>query len=238
MRLPVFCSTLLLSTSLLAQPLPPVAAERGRVFEGRAGPHRSVLRPRDRSQSRARCGGGHRARRQARLLQGARLSRQGGRHADAARRHFPAGLDDQDHGQRRRPDAERGRSPAAQSRLDRVPAFVREDERRRRLGQRRDHAATGQPDLHPRPVPPYVGITYGGRGTTAVHKLYPSGSARQRRSSPVRNSSPSSSSLPLLHPPGTVWDYSFSTDVLGLVIEKGQRQAAERLPGEKRCGTR
>ncbi len=27
-------------------------------------------------------------------------------------------------------------------------------------------------------------------------------------------------SLPLLHQPGTVWDYGFSTDVLGLVVEK------------------
>ncbi len=64
------------------------------------------------------------------------------------------------------------------------------------------------------------GIPYGGRGTTPVHKLYPSGSGAAAPQFTGEEFIAKLSSLPLLHQPGTVWDYSFSTDVLGLVIEK------------------
>jgi CubicO group peptidase (beta-lactamase class C family) len=64
------------------------------------------------------------------------------------------------------------------------------------------------------------GIPYGGRGSSAIHKLYPAGSAAV----PVQYSAEEFinklASLPLLYQPGTIWDYGFSTDVLGLVIEK------------------
>lgn len=64
------------------------------------------------------------------------------------------------------------------------------------------------------------GITYGGRGDTAVHKLYPAGSGAAATQFTGDELIAKLASLPLLHPPGTVWDYGFSTDVLGLVIEK------------------
>jgi CubicO group peptidase (beta-lactamase class C family) len=64
------------------------------------------------------------------------------------------------------------------------------------------------------------GLIYGGRGTTAVHKLYPEGSgvagARMTGDEFVKLLT----SLPLLHQPGAVWDYGFGLDVLGLVIER------------------
>ena len=63
------------------------------------------------------------------------------------------------------------------------------------------------------------GLTYGGRGSTPVHKLWPAGSG----SAVLQFTGPefleTIGKLPLLHDPGTVWDYSLSTDVLGLVIE-------------------
>ncbi len=64
------------------------------------------------------------------------------------------------------------------------------------------------------------GITYGGRGNTAVHKLYPAGSGVAAVQYTGDEMLAKLASLPLLHQPGTVWDYSFSTDVLGLVVEK------------------
>ena len=69
------------------------------------------------------------------------------------------------------------------------------------------------------------GLTYGGRGDTAVHKLYPSSSTAAAIQYSGEEFLAKLASLPLLYQPGTVWDYSFSTDVLGLVVEKvsGQR---------------
>jgi CubicO group peptidase (beta-lactamase class C family) len=64
------------------------------------------------------------------------------------------------------------------------------------------------------------GITYGGRGNTPVHKLYPGGSSGAAVQYTGDEFIAKLGTLPLLHQPGTVWDYSFSTDVLGLVIEK------------------
>jgi CubicO group peptidase (beta-lactamase class C family) len=64
------------------------------------------------------------------------------------------------------------------------------------------------------------GLTYGGRGDTPVHKLYPSGSAPAAAQYNADEFLAKLASLPLMYQPGTVWDYSFSTDVLGLVIEK------------------
>lgn len=63
------------------------------------------------------------------------------------------------------------------------------------------------------------GLTYGGRGATAVHKLWPAGSGVAVTQFTGPELLEKIGSLPLLHDPGTVWDYSLSTDVLGLVIE-------------------
>jgi CubicO group peptidase (beta-lactamase class C family) len=68
------------------------------------------------------------------------------------------------------------------------------------------------------------GIIYGGRGTTAVHKLYPSGSLDAATTLTSAEFLDKLGSAPLLWQPGTVWDYGFSIDVLGLVIEKITQQ--------------
>ncbi len=88
-------------------------------------------------------------------------------------------------------------------------------------------SASGEITLHPA-KPIYIhdlyrhtsGLAYGGRGSTAVHKLYPSGSAVAATQFTGDELMAKLSTLPLLHQPGTVWDYSLATDVLGLVIEK------------------
>jgi len=64
------------------------------------------------------------------------------------------------------------------------------------------------------------GITYGARGSTAVHKLWPpssSGASAQYTGAELIDKI---GPLPLLYQPGTTWDYGLSIDVLGLVVEK------------------
>ncbi len=61
------------------------------------------------------------------------------------------------------------------------------------------------------------GLTYNGRGSTAVHKLYPDTPA-------VRTAGPDEfiallAKAPLRFQPGTKWEYSHATDVLGRVVE-------------------
>ena len=61
------------------------------------------------------------------------------------------------------------------------------------------------------------GLTYNNRGTTAVHKLYPD-------TLTVRSAGPDEfiallAKAPLRFQPGTKWEYSHATDVLGRVVE-------------------
>lgn len=72
------------------------------------------------------------------------------------------------------------------------------------------------------------GITYGARGNTPVHKLWPGGSASAATTYTGAEFLEKIGTLPLLYDPGTVWDYSLSIDVLGLIIEavSGQPLAA------------
>ena len=72
------------------------------------------------------------------------------------------------------------------------------------------------------------GLTYGGRGTTPVHKMYPETSATSGAEMTGAEFMDRLGSLPLLYQPGTVWDYSLSLDVLGLVVE----QITERSLGQ------
>ncbi len=72
------------------------------------------------------------------------------------------------------------------------------------------------------------GITYGGRGNTALHRLYPASSSASSRQFTPATFIDRLASLPLLHQPGAVWDYSLSIDVLGLVVE----QLTEQRLGE------
>jgi CubicO group peptidase (beta-lactamase class C family) len=64
------------------------------------------------------------------------------------------------------------------------------------------------------------GLIYGGRGNTAVHKLYPAGSSDAAREYDGAAFTDKLASLPLLYQPATVWDYGFGLDVLGQTIEK------------------
>ncbi len=72
------------------------------------------------------------------------------------------------------------------------------------------------------------GLTYGGRGTTAVHALYPTSSNVAGASLDTAAFLERLAAAPLLYQPGTVWDYGLSIDVIGLVVEalSGQRLGA------------
>ena len=64
------------------------------------------------------------------------------------------------------------------------------------------------------------GLTYGARGNTAIHKLFPpssAGAAIQYNSQEFINKL---ASAPLLFEPGTAWDYGFGIDVLGIIQER------------------
>jgi CubicO group peptidase (beta-lactamase class C family) len=68
------------------------------------------------------------------------------------------------------------------------------------------------------------GLTYGGRGDHPIAKLYPNGTQPPLEGD-IQAFVERITKLPLAHQPGTAFEYSFSTDVLGAVIEKvsGQR---------------
>jgi CubicO group peptidase (beta-lactamase class C family) len=72
------------------------------------------------------------------------------------------------------------------------------------------------------------GLIYGGRGTTAVHKLYPEGSAQAATAMTGPEFIDHLSSLPLLYQPGTVWDYGFGFDLLGLITESLTEHSLEQ----------
>jgi CubicO group peptidase (beta-lactamase class C family) len=69
------------------------------------------------------------------------------------------------------------------------------------------------------------GLIYGGRGATAVHKLYPEGSGQAAAAMTGTEFLDHLASRPLLYQPGAVWDYGFGLDVLGLVIEQLTEQS-------------
>src|SRR4030095_10366137 len=64
-----------------------------------------------------------------------------------------------------------------------------------------------------------AGLTYGNQGTSDLHKRYP----RSRNAAADTQSGAqfleTLGKLPLFYQPGTMWDYSFGFDVLGLAIE-------------------
>ncbi len=63
------------------------------------------------------------------------------------------------------------------------------------------------------------GIPYGGRGDSEVHKLWPASSTAASVEYTAKEFLDQIATLPLVSQPGTKWEYSFSVDVLGLVIE-------------------
>lgn len=67
------------------------------------------------------------------------------------------------------------------------------------------------------------GLTYGGRGDHPISKLYPTGTQPALEGS-TADFIARITKLPLAHQPGTVFEYSFSTDVLGAVVENVSEQ--------------
>lgn len=68
------------------------------------------------------------------------------------------------------------------------------------------------------------GIIYGARGATPVHKLYPPSSSGAVAAMTGQEFIDKLGSLPLLHQPGSTWDYGFGHDILGLLVEKATGQ--------------
>jgi CubicO group peptidase (beta-lactamase class C family) len=64
------------------------------------------------------------------------------------------------------------------------------------------------------------GLIYGGRGNTAVHKLYPGGSGAAAETLTGAEFIEKLGGLPLLNQPGATWDYGFGLDVTAQVVEK------------------
>ena len=64
------------------------------------------------------------------------------------------------------------------------------------------------------------GLTYGERGATLVHQFYPAGSAPAAINMTPEEFIDKLVAAPLLYEPGTIWDYGFGLDVLGIIEEK------------------
>jgi CubicO group peptidase (beta-lactamase class C family) len=64
------------------------------------------------------------------------------------------------------------------------------------------------------------GFVYGARGDTPIHKMWPPSSSISSTTYTAQEFLDVLAKAPLLHQPGSVWDYSLSTDVLGLVVER------------------
>jgi CubicO group peptidase (beta-lactamase class C family) len=76
------------------------------------------------------------------------------------------------------------------------------------------------------------GLIYGGRGNTAVHRLYPAGSGAAATQMTSAEFIDRLATLPLLHQPGAAWDYGFGLDVLGQVVEQVAKQSLGKYFGE------
>lgn len=75
-----------------------------------------------------------------------------------------------------------------------------------------------------------AGLTYGNRGTSALHKRYDTLSTSSQTGAEFLDRL---SKLPLHYQPGTMWDYSLGLDVLGLVVEAVTKQALGQFLDER-----
>jgi CubicO group peptidase (beta-lactamase class C family) len=86
----------------------------------------------------------------------------------------------------------------------------------------RDGTITREPARNPMTIQDLLrhtsGLTYEFRGTGPVHKAYMDAKI-YRRGQTNADQAAMLAGLPLLHEPGTVWEYSRSTDVLGRLVE-------------------
>ena len=77
------------------------------------------------------------------------------------------------------------------------------------------------------------GLLYGGRGTSALHKLYPPSSALSGSRLTSEEFLAKLAAAPLAYQPGTVWDYSLATDVVGLTVEAARSRKLGEVLSER-----
>jgi CubicO group peptidase (beta-lactamase class C family) len=77
------------------------------------------------------------------------------------------------------------------------------------------------------------GLTYGGRGTTPVHKMFPASSTSAAADFTGKEFIGKLATVNLLYQPGAAWDYGFSQDVLGLIIEAHAGKTLGAYLGER-----
>ena len=77
-----------------------------------------------------------------------------------------------------------------------------------------------------------AGLVYGGRGNSALHKMYPPSSGLSSQMTPTEFIE-KISAAPLAYQPGTVWDYSLATDVLGVLLERAAGKPIEQYLRER-----
>jgi CubicO group peptidase (beta-lactamase class C family) len=70
-----------------------------------------------------------------------------------------------------------------------------------------------------------AGMVHGFSGNSPLHKLWPMSSAIASRTYDAQEFLAKITSLPLAHHPATVWEYSLSIDVLGILVETISRQS-------------
>src|SRR3989441_2714764 len=77
------------------------------------------------------------------------------------------------------------------------------------------------------------GLTYGARGSTPVHKMFPASSASAAADFTGQEFIERLSKVNLLYQPGSAWDYGLSIDVLGLIIEAQTGQTLGAYLGDR-----
>jgi CubicO group peptidase (beta-lactamase class C family) len=77
------------------------------------------------------------------------------------------------------------------------------------------------------------GLTYGNRGKSEIHKLYPASSTPASTMMTGEELIEQLGKTPLLFQPGTTWEYGFSTDVLGRVVEVVAGQPLQQVLEER-----
>ena len=77
------------------------------------------------------------------------------------------------------------------------------------------------------------GLPYGARGTSRIHAEYPASSSAAARELTGTEFIDRLAKAPLLHQPGSNWEYGFSSDVLGRVVEVVSGKTLGQFPA--RC---
>ena len=77
------------------------------------------------------------------------------------------------------------------------------------------------------------GLTYGGRGSTAMHKSQPASSGAAAAQYTGKEFIEALSKAHLVYQPGTTWDYGLSIDVLGQILEAEPNQKLGAILSER-----